>query len=359
MSSLFSLVIFSLLHLLRHPATAVATGAQPVTAVYVFGDSTVDPGNNNYLPASFKANHYPYGEDYPGRVPTGRFSDGLIAPDFIAGSLGLKKYIPAYLDPAVTDRDLLTGVSFASGGSGLDDLTVEFTGALDLTAQIGYFQDAVNRMERTVGREKTSWAVKNAMVLISVGTNDMVINYFDLPSRALQFSASSYADFLINRLGSVIQSLYNLGARRFVVAGLAPVGCLPLQVSLDSVIPSLHWLQRVCVDSQNDDARLYNTKLQSLLNNLQSQHSDATFVYSDLYSTVQDMINRPQAYGFERTLEGCCGTGDLELGDLCNSKNPICPNPSAYLFWDAIHPSQATHHIIADSLLPIFLSKLH
>lgn len=355
MPPLSSLLLFSLFHLLQHSTTA---SAPPITAIYVFGDSTVDPGNNNFLPATFKANHYPYGIDFPGRVPTGRFCDGLIAPDFMAGSLGLKEAIPPYLDPAVTDRDLLTGVSFASGGSGLDDLTLKVTRALDLTTQIGYFKEAVNRIERTVGREKATWTVQNAMFLVSVGTNDMVINYFDLPTRALQYSPSGYSDFLLYRLRSTIQLLYNVGAKRIVVVGLPPVGCLPIQVSLNSVIPSLHWLQRLCVDSQNEDSRLHNSKLQSLLNDLESQHSDARFVYADIYSIVQDVINRPKSYGFEKTLEGCCGTGDLEIGDLCNGLIPTCPNPSSYIFWDAIHPTQATHHVIAEKLLPILISKL-
>ncbi|KAJ8429653.1 hypothetical protein Cgig2_001649 [Carnegiea gigantea] len=198
MPPLSSLLLFSLFHLLHHSTTT--TSAPPITAIYVLGDSTVDPGNNNFLPATFKANHYPYGIDFPGRVPTGRFCDGLIAPDYMAGLLGLKEAIPPYLDPAVTDRDLLTG-----GGSGLDDLTLKVTRALDLTTQIAYIKEALNRMERTVGREKGTWTVQNAMFLISVGTNDMVINYFDLPTRALQCSPSGYSDFLLYRLRSTIR----------------------------------------------------------------------------------------------------------------------------------------------------------
>lgn len=36
---------------------------------------------------------------------------------------GLKKYLPAYLDPNLKTEDLLTGVSFASGATGYDPLT--------------------------------------------------------------------------------------------------------------------------------------------------------------------------------------------------------------------------------------------
>ncbi|KAG1361030.1 putative GDSL esterase/lipase [Cocos nucifera] len=59
--------------------------AQPkVPAIYVFGDSTADVGNNNYLPGSnAKANFPHYGIDFPHSRPTGRFSNGYNGIDFL------------------------------------------------------------------------------------------------------------------------------------------------------------------------------------------------------------------------------------------------------------------------------------
>lgn len=54
-----------------------------VSCVLVFGDSSVDPGNNNVLQTTMKGNFPPYGKDFFGRRPTGRFSDGRLATDFI------------------------------------------------------------------------------------------------------------------------------------------------------------------------------------------------------------------------------------------------------------------------------------
>lgn len=54
-----------------------------VQAIFVFGDSTADPGNNNYVTTIFKGNFPPYGRDFPNQVPTGRFSNGRLANDFI------------------------------------------------------------------------------------------------------------------------------------------------------------------------------------------------------------------------------------------------------------------------------------
>ena len=54
------------------------------TAYFVFGDSLVDNGNNNYITTTARANMYPYGIDYPTGRPTGRFSNGLNIADVIS-----------------------------------------------------------------------------------------------------------------------------------------------------------------------------------------------------------------------------------------------------------------------------------
>ena len=54
-----------------------------VTCVLVFGDSSVDSGNNNILQTTAKSNFPPYGKDFFNGHPTGRFSNGRLAPDFI------------------------------------------------------------------------------------------------------------------------------------------------------------------------------------------------------------------------------------------------------------------------------------
>jgi phospholipase/lecithinase/hemolysin len=58
--------------------------AQKTPAIYVFGDSLVDVGNNNYLSLSLvKATLPHYGIDFPTKKPTGRFSNGKNAADLI------------------------------------------------------------------------------------------------------------------------------------------------------------------------------------------------------------------------------------------------------------------------------------
>lgn len=86
--SIISLLSFFLLYLI-HGSAQPGSGLIPkgpknsVSAILVFGDSTADPGNNNYITTPFKSNFAPYGKDFPSRMPTGRFTNGKLAFDFI------------------------------------------------------------------------------------------------------------------------------------------------------------------------------------------------------------------------------------------------------------------------------------
>lgn len=82
------------------------------SSILVFGDSTVDTGNNNYIKTLIKGNHLPYGRDFPNHEPTGRFSNGKLAIDFLASTLNLKETVPPFLDPNLSNEELLTGFSF-------------------------------------------------------------------------------------------------------------------------------------------------------------------------------------------------------------------------------------------------------
>lgn len=43
----------------------------------------MDSGNNNNLRTFLKCNFAPYGKDFPGKIATGRFSDGRVPSDII------------------------------------------------------------------------------------------------------------------------------------------------------------------------------------------------------------------------------------------------------------------------------------
>lgn len=59
------------------------------SALFIFGDSTVDTGNNNYIKTTpeNRADYEPYGHNGFFPKPTGRFSDGRVIVDFIGTNL--------------------------------------------------------------------------------------------------------------------------------------------------------------------------------------------------------------------------------------------------------------------------------
>ncbi|MED6156794.1 hypothetical protein PIB30_017788 [Stylosanthes scabra] len=328
-----------------------------MSAVFAFGDSTIDPGNNNDFQTLFRGNHVPYGCDFPNHIPTGRFSNGKISTDYIVDMLGIKSLLPAYLDHEMNDGDLTTGVSFGTGGSGLDTVTAMSAKVMNMDVQFQYFQECLERIRRSVGDAKTNDIVKNSLFVISSGTNDMLFNAYLSPMRMMQFgSVSLYHDFLLQNLVVFIQKLYQVGARKIVVVGLPPIGCLPVQVTINSVLPNPYWLQRMCKAERNMECQKYNAKLQFHIDSLQTKLSETKLAYFDIYSPMWDMISNPNKYGFEQTLKGCCGTGLIEMGPICNLLDPTCVDPSKYLFWDAVHLTEIGYKFLAESGIQNLLS---
>lgn len=58
--------------------------AAPPPAIYIFGDSTLDVGTNDFIPECLARADVSFnGVDFPNSVPTGRFSNGLNTADEI------------------------------------------------------------------------------------------------------------------------------------------------------------------------------------------------------------------------------------------------------------------------------------
>lgn len=62
-----------------------------IPANFVFGDSLVDAGNNNYIASLSKANFVPNGIDFGG--PTGRFTNGRTIVDIIGKLIKLLHFM--------------------------------------------------------------------------------------------------------------------------------------------------------------------------------------------------------------------------------------------------------------------------
>ncbi|KAK1401587.1 hypothetical protein POM88_001192 [Heracleum sosnowskyi] len=144
-------------------------------------DSTSDPGNNNFIGTSFRSNFPPYGKDFTNHTATGQFTNGLLANDFIARYVGVKDYVPPYLNPSLDIKELVTGVSFASAGFGFDPLTPTISNVISLSQQLEYFKQYKGKLEAKIGKERTNHVITNALFIICAGTNDFIVNYYTVP----------------------------------------------------------------------------------------------------------------------------------------------------------------------------------
>jgi len=70
----------------------VVAGDPQVPGFFIFGDSLSDCGNNNNLKTDAKANHPPYGIDFP-NGPTGRFTNGRTTVDILGNNSILQIYV--------------------------------------------------------------------------------------------------------------------------------------------------------------------------------------------------------------------------------------------------------------------------
>ena len=91
---------------------------------------------------------------------------------------------------------------------------------------------------------------------------------------------------------TIFQALYNLGAHKFCIYGLAPPGCLPLPKMLYGQ-PKLDGY----IDELNQEALTYNTKLMAAIGSLRARFSDIKVVYIDIYKSFMDIVKNPTKYG--------------------------------------------------------------
>lgn len=312
--------------------------------MYVFGDSTVDPGNNNFIKTAFRSDFPPYGRDFANQAPTGRFTNGKLGTDFIASYIGLKEFLPPYLDPNLSDKDLVTGVSFASAGTGFDPITPMLGNVIPIPKQLEYFKEYKKRLEGMVGKKRSEDHIKNALFFISAGTNDYVINYFSVPIRRKSYTPLTYGQFLLQHVKDFIQNLWKEGARKIALAGLPPMGCLPIMITFNS---NNVFLERGCVDKYSAVARDHNLMLQHELFLMQLNFSNPAgtkISYIDIYKPLDDMIHARGNLGFDEVNRGCCGSGYIEATFLCNGASYVCSDASKFVFWDSIHPTEKAYY---------------
>ncbi|XP_059438905.1 GDSL esterase/lipase At5g33370-like [Corylus avellana] len=320
--------------------------AADARAFFVFGDSLVDSGNNNYLATTARADSPPYGIDYPTHRPTGRFSNGLNIPDLISQRMGSESALP-YLSPELTGQRLLVGANFASAGIGiLNDTGIQFLNIIRMYRQFEYFQEYQRRVRALIGSAGTKRLVSQALILITVGGNDFVNNYYLVPysARSRQYSLPDYVKYLISEYRKILLKLYKLGGRRVLVTGTGPMGCVPAELAMRNTNGG-------CSAELQRAAALFNPQLLQMLREINNKVGKDVFIAANTQRMHRDFINNPQAFGFTTAKIACCGQGPYNGIGLCTGLSNLCPNRDEYAFWDPFHPSEKANKIIVEQIM--------
>ncbi|KAF7136318.1 hypothetical protein RHSIM_Rhsim08G0106500 [Rhododendron simsii] len=322
-------------------------------ASFIFGDSLVDAGNNNYLQTLSRANVAPNGIDFlaSGGSPTGRYTNGRTIGDIIGEELGQPHYAVPFLAPNSSGQAILHGVNYASGGGGIMNATGRiFVNRLSMDIQVDYFAITRSQIDKLLGKSQArDYIMKKSIFSITIGSNDFLNNYL-LPVLSIGARISqtpdAFIDDLINHLRGQLTRLYQLDARKFIVGNVGPLGCIPYQKTLNQLT------EDECVALPNKLALQYNSRLKDLLTELNENLSGATFVHANVYDLVMELIQNYAKYGFATASRACCGNGGQFAGIVpCGPSSSLCKDRDKHVFWDPYHPSQAANIIIAKQLL--------
>ncbi|RWW23331.1 hypothetical protein GW17_00012424 [Ensete ventricosum] len=284
---LFTSLLLLLLFARAHGYSSNRTTGPMVPAVFAFGDSIVDPGNNDVLLTTIRCDFPPYGQDFIDHQATGRFSNGLIPTDLI----GVKELLPPYLGVDLSPEDILTGVSFASGATGFDPITPEIVSVFSMNDELKFFEEYKEKLYAIAGEERGAEIVSEAFYMVCAGTDDIANTYFTTPFRRAHYDIPSYVNLLIAGASDFIKQLHGLGARKIGFVGLPPIGCVPSQRTAGGGI------LRECEETRNQAAQLYNSKIQQEIQRLSGELDDGRLVYIDIYDILLDLIRRPGYYG--------------------------------------------------------------
>ncbi|KAL6992449.1 hypothetical protein U1Q18_010558, partial [Sarracenia purpurea var. burkii] len=202
-------------------------------------------------------------------------------------ALSNRSLLRGFLDPTIEKVDLLHGVSFASAGSGYDELTANITGALSLPKQLEYFRHYIIHLRKLVGEKMAKNIIKNAVFAISMGSNDFIQNYFVDVTRSKQFTVTQYHNFLISRLLRAVKGMHDLGARQLLVVGVPPFGCLPIVKTLMD--------KTGCVEEYNRVAFAFNSQLKKKVAGFGASLGMKN-AFGDIYTVIESAIQNPNKY---------------------------------------------------------------
>lgn len=290
--------------LLTAGAIALATLASlpahagPFSALYVFGDSLSDNGNNALVPGlGIDPTQVITGNTYVPSNPyaAGTYSNGQVWANYYANMLGVP-----------LTASLAGGGDFAFGGA----TTGVGSPLPSLLAQTQQYLAATGGV-----------AAADALYVIAGGGNNARAALDAIgaqpPANALAIVAGAAASFAAD-IGAMVDQLQAAGAQHIVVWNTPNLGLAPAVVAGGGA---------------SFGSFLAGTMNGALAARLTGEVGVSTF---DLFGLGGQLATNPAAFGFTNVTDAC--------GAVANA------NCSQYAYWDGIHPTTAAHSAIADAM---------
>jgi phospholipase/lecithinase/hemolysin len=268
---------------------SIAAGAQAsrFSALYVFGDSYDDVGNL-----------YTF---FNGQTPTspyyhGRFSNGPIWVDHVAGFLGL---------PLVASS--LGGTDYAWAGA-------------KVTGYDEYIPSVPQQISQYLAGHDGR-ADPDALFIIEGGINDVLRSNLDNPNET---------GFQIARgIANCEEELRKAGAHHFLIPDLLDVGLLPASAEFAS--------------SASAASSATNKWLEKLLAADETREGNHILRF-DVFRVVSAIGKDPTHFGF------------INITDPCNTTT-LCADPDHWFFFDSLHPSEFVHADFAIAVETILATR--
>lgn len=318
---------------LRHAITACglalavsnASGAVPTSpnSMIVFGDSYSDPGNAFALTGGT----YPY--------PSGRFSDGPVWVERLASAYGLSAnpvYAQFPLPPTLVELHTnfaIGGAQIGNGNSGDTSAGYAFGFATGISAQKDTFLANIPVLEGVYGLPSGSLATdvfpQSLFVVHAAGNDYRRWSNLSDPAELQAVVADSITAF-----GTVLSDLHQgAGAQHFLVPNM------PGYAEFDDPFVGT-------VETFREFAAAFNTALAPRLAELRDDLG-VNIVEVDFFDLFNRIAADPAAFGLANV-----GTPCVDFNAFLGVEG-VCSNPDTTLMWDSLHPTTATHALLADA----------
>ncbi|XP_004962727.1 GDSL esterase/lipase At4g28780 isoform X2 [Setaria italica] len=325
-------------------STGIGHGRPVVPAVYVFGDSLVDAGNNDFLPPPAPRAVPPNGVDLPRTVlrRTGRFTNGYNLADITAPGIQDE---PTRLP--LTDTVIKLRSPTRPRWCQLCIWWIWHPG--HHWERIGHPPEQTSPdVRRDQGNDHSNWPGGSGDAGRPADPVPVPHQHRRQRLRRLRQRCAPEPGARVHRRHGRrlpqayqdqqvhVQELYELGARRLALLDMLPVGCLPSQRAITA--------NGECDTNGNSMSQMFNALLRTeIAKAVVTSMPSLKYSIASLYNTYTDMIANPALAGFHEVKRGCCGSGKFNGEVPCTVISNLCANRDEYLFWDMVHGTQAAY----------------